>query len=71
MGVEAVLDLPAEGRNAAVHGAAVENFERAHRGDFVGQVLRRFVAGGMDLSIAFSAQAQEVVVLADDLAAGP
>ena len=68
--VDAVFHFPAQRRNARVHLAVVDDLERSQLFDLVGDVLGRVVAGRVNLAVAFPAQSQEVVVLADDLAAG-
>ena len=67
-GIHTLFQRPAHGRNAAA--AVVDDLKRAQLVDLIGQILGRVVAGLLDLSVAFLAQAQEVVVLGHDLSAG-
>jgi len=50
--------------------AVVDDFERAELGDLFGEIAAEGVAFGLDFAIALFAEAEEVVVLADDFAAG-
>ena len=67
-GIDALFKRPAHGRNAAA--SVVDDVKQTQLLDLIGQIVGRVVAGLLDLAVAFLAQAQEVVILGDDLPAG-
>src|SRR5210317_285092 len=66
--IGAFLEGPAHRRDTAA--AVVDNLEDAELLDFVGEILGRVVAGLVDLAVSFNTQAQEIVILGNDLSAG-
>src|SRR5271166_726254 len=70
-GLRAVLDLPGDGRDAAARISASDEFERPELSDFLREVLRRLVAGHMDIAVTLAPESHEIVILGDDLSGGP
>ena len=63
--------FPAERGNTCLHVAIIDNLKRTQFLYFSGKVNGGFIAGGMNSSVAFSAQAQKIVVLAGNLSSWP